>query len=68
MRLEEARLAWENAIVDHLARADRAFGELRYDDAILEWGHVLLLANEGDPRLATARAGVDRARRLRQPR
>jgi hypothetical protein len=67
-RLEEARLAWERAIVDHLARADRAFGELRYDDAILEWEQVLLLADEGDPRLATARTGVDRARRLRQSR
>jgi hypothetical protein len=67
-RLEEARAAWERAIVEQMARADRAFGNLRYDEAIVAWEQVLQLADERDPRRATAASGVDRATRLLRPR
>jgi predicted component of type VI protein secretion system len=67
-RLEETLVELERAVVDHLARADRAFGELRYDDAIVEWEKVSQLVNDTDPRLATARAGIARATQARQPR
>jgi cytochrome c-type biogenesis protein CcmH/NrfG len=51
-----------------MARADRAFGNLRYDEAIVAWEQVLQLADERDPRRATAASGVDRATRLLRPR
>jgi ABC transport system ATP-binding/permease protein len=67
-RLLDAQAEWEQAIAEHMARADRAFGELRYRDAVLEWEQVTQLAEEGDSRLATAKAGIERATKLGQPR
>jgi pSer/pThr/pTyr-binding forkhead associated (FHA) protein/exonuclease VII small subunit len=67
-RLEDMLVEIERAIEDHLARADRAFGELRYDDAIVEWQKVTELTSHGDPRLAAAHAGIKRALQARQSR
>jgi FHA domain len=67
-RLLDAQTEWEQAIADHMALADRAFGELRYEAAVLEWEQVTQLAEESDSRLATAKAGIERAMKLRQPR
>jgi hypothetical protein len=67
-RLEEALTELERSIVEHLARADRAFGALRYDEALVEWEKVTQLVTETDPRLATARAGITRATQVLQSR
>ncbi len=61
-RFEDAKAEWAEAIADHAAEADRAFDELRLQDAILEWGKVLLLTDTTDPRHAIAQSGIDRAR------
>src|SRR5262245_30737855 len=62
-RLEDARNRWARAISDHVAEAERAFNELRMNDAILEWGQVSLLTDESDARHKAALDGIDRARK-----
>jgi FHA domain len=61
-RFEESKARWAQAILDHTSQADRAFDELRLDDAILEWGQVLLLTDATDKRHKAAQDGIDRAR------
>jgi pSer/pThr/pTyr-binding forkhead associated (FHA) protein len=62
-RFAEARAAWAQGIVDHASEAERAFDELRFNDAILEWGKVLLLTEASDKRHQAALEGVDRAKK-----
>src|SRR5439155_1268859 len=61
-RFAEAKTGWAQAIADHAAEADRANDELRLNDAIAEWGQVLLLTDAGDPRHHAAEQGIERAR------
>ena len=63
LRFADAKTAWARAIGDHAAEAERASDELRLNDAILEWGQVLLLIDANDPRHQLAEQGIDRARR-----
>ncbi len=66
-RFEEAKTRWAQAIADHAGEAERAFDELRFNDAGLEWGKVLQLTDATDKRHALAQEGIDRARQ-RSPR
>jgi len=61
-RFKEARTAWAQAIADHAAEAERAADELRLNDAMLEWGKVLLLTESSDPRHQAAERGITAAR------
>ncbi|MFI5179614.1 MAG: FHA domain-containing protein [Vicinamibacterales bacterium] len=61
-RFADARSQWAQAIHDHAAEAERAADELRLNDAILEWGKVVLLTDATDPRHRAAQDGIDRAR------
>ena len=61
-RFKEARAAWAQAITDHEAEAERAADELRLNDAMLEWGKVLLLTEPSDPRHRVAEDGITAAR------
>ena len=61
-RLRETTAAWSDAIADHAAEAERASDELRLNDAILEWGQVLLLTDADDPAHQAADRGIERAR------
>lgn len=62
-RLEEAKRLWAEAIADHAAEAERAYDELRLNDAVLEWGQVALLTDESDVRHKAALDGIERARK-----
>jgi hypothetical protein len=62
-RLEESKTLWARAIADHASEAERAYDELRLDDAILEWGQVVLLTDESDTRHKAALDGIERARK-----
>lgn len=66
-RLSEARTALEEEVERRLAEAEVAFGQLRFNDAILDWEGVQSLVEPTDPRYATAAASVARARE-RMPR
>ena len=66
-RLKETKERLERAIADHIGEADRAFSELRFDAAALEWEQVMLLADPADPRYQRAQTGLERARQ-RNPR
>jgi len=46
----------------HMAAGHRAFGYLRYEDAIREWEQVLALADSADPRSPQAADGIRQAR------
>jgi predicted component of type VI protein secretion system len=62
-RLDEAKTRWVRAIADHVAEAERAFNELRLNDAMLEWGQVAQLTDDTDPRHKAALAGIERAQK-----
>lgn len=62
-RLDEAKTRWVRAIADHVAEAERAFNELRLNDAVLEWGQVAQLTDDNDPRHKAALAGIERAQK-----
>jgi hypothetical protein len=66
-RLTQVSTALGEAIAYHAGEAERAFAELRYTDAIVEWESVLQLADTSDPRAAAARTGIDLAQK-RKPR
>jgi hypothetical protein len=66
-RLTQVSTALGEAIAYHAGEAERAFAELRYSDAIVEWESVLQLADKSDPRAAAARTGIDLAQ-TRKPR
>jgi hypothetical protein len=61
-RLAEATLLLEQQIGEHLGRGERLFARLRYEEAMLEWEQVLLLAEPPDPRAVRAQDGIQRAR------
>jgi len=63
-RLDEAKTRWVRAIADHVAEAERAFNELRLNDAMLEWGQVAQLTDDSDPRHKAALAGIERAQKM----
>jgi FHA domain-containing protein len=62
-RLDEAKIRWARAIADHAAEAERAYNELRLNDAILEWGQVAQLTDDTDARHKAALAGIERAQK-----
>ncbi len=66
-RLSEARTALEEEVERLQAEAERAFAQLRFSDAILDWEAVQGLVEPSDPRHAAAAAAVARARE-RMPR
>lgn len=66
-RLSEARTQLEEEVERLQAEADRAFAQLRFADAILDWEGVQGLVEPDDPRYAAAAAAAARARE-RMPR
>ena len=63
-RFAEITAELEAAIASHSAEAERAFDELRYGDAMLEWEQVLQLAEPVDPRYVAAKTGLERTRAI----
>lgn len=63
---QERLLEVDNAISAeadrHMAAGQRAFGYLRYEDAIREWEQVLAMADPADPRSTQAADGIRRAK------
>jgi FHA domain len=62
-QLVDAKNRWVRAIENHGAEAERAFNELRLNEAILEWEQVAQLTDESDGRHKAALDGIDRARK-----
>lgn len=61
-RLREVDGAISAAADRHMAAGERAFGYLRYEDAIREWEQVLAMVDPADPRSPQAAGGIRRAR------
>jgi predicted Zn-dependent protease len=61
-RLEGVKQQLTASIERHVAEAERAMSQLRYDDAAAQWDQVVLLTDARDPRRARAEAGIRQAR------
>jgi len=61
-RLREVDNAISAAADRHMAAGERAFGYLRYEDAIREWEQVVAMVDPADPRSPQAAGGIRRAR------
>lgn len=64
-RLSAAQSELGRAIERHGSEAERAFAQLRFDDALLEWEKVLSLTDPSEPRYQQAQSGMERARSRR---
>lgn len=62
LRLNDTLRELDATITDTIAEAERSAARLQYEDALTMWERVLELTEQGDPRAARARLGIDEAR------
>lgn len=60
-RLRAVEGLLSQAIATYGSAGERAFAQLRYQDAVAAWEQVLLLAEPGDPRYRAAQQGISSA-------
>lgn len=64
-RLDNVKERLTASIEHHVAEAERAMSQLRYEDAAAQWDQVVLLTDARDPRRVRAEAGIRQARARR---
>ena len=62
IRLNDTLRELDATITETIAEAERSAARLQYEDALNMWERVLELTEQGDPRAARARLGIDEAR------
>jgi hypothetical protein len=64
-KFEQVKVELDAAIEGQRAEGERAFAQLRYDDAVHAWEQVLNLADPSDPRYPAAQALIQKAQAAR---
>jgi len=62
IRLNDTLRELDATITETIAEAERSAARLQYEDALNMWERVIELTEQGDPRAARARLGIDEAR------